>query len=314
MKLGYRERVVLIIVLIIAILGLGIFVFIKPQYEQLTDNKKSRDELKTAWDAKLVEFDRINNTQAKIEKRVDEGRQTAKLFTGEMNSVELAQFLQKEFINTEKNTEDEVVLKDSVSVSDAGTASLSYYYYRPNVVTYPLYENADLDGSLAEALNKKMEEANTFALHSAQTAGSSAASFTMLINREDTMDFLDNVYKYCANRETMMIESVTLKECDFNENYEEDENGQAAPVQPAANDDEAEGEGEGEEGEGEAEAAAPANDEAAEIPAGIKPGYTEATVAYRVFYMQEPTDPDLGPKYDKTIWDGDGWRDPEPAE
>jgi hypothetical protein len=313
MKLGYRERVVLIIVLIIAILGLGIFVFIKPQYEQLNDNKKRRDDLKTAWDAKLAEFDRINNTQKKITDRVEEGRGIAQKFTDEMDSVELAQFLQKQFINTEKNVEDEVMLKDSVTVTDAGTASLSYYYYRPNAVTYPLYENADLDGSLAEALNKKMEEANTFALHSAQTAGSSAASFTMLINREDTMEFLDNVYKYCANKETMMIESITLKECDFNENYKEDENGQAAPVQPAANDDE-EGEGEGEEGEGEAEAAAPANDEAAEIPAGIKPGYTEATVAYRVFYMQEPTDPALGDPYNKTVWDGDGWRDPVPAE
>jgi len=313
MKLGYRERVILIIVLIIAIFGLGIFVFIKPQWEQLNDNKARRDTLKTEWDGKLAEFDRINPTRDKINEDVENGRKLAQKFTGEMTSVELAKFLQDKFINTEKNIEDEVILKDSVAVSDPGTASLSYYYYRPNVVTYPLYENADLDGSLAKAVAEKMKEANTFALHSAQTTGSGAATFTMLINREDTMEFLDAIYNYCkGDKETMMIESVTLKECDFNEDYEEGENAEAAPVQPAANDDEAEGEGEGEEGE--AEAAAPAAEEPAEVPNGIKPGYTEVTVAYRVFYMQEPTKADVGDEYHKEIWDGEEWRDPAPAQ
>ncbi|MCQ2407406.1 MAG: hypothetical protein MJ065_02620 [Oscillospiraceae bacterium] len=309
MKLGYRERVVLIIVLLIAIFGLGIFVFIKPQWEQLTDNKKQREKLQVEWEGKLAEFDRINPTRDKIQKRVSEGSDLAQKFTAEMTSVELAEFLQKNFINTEKNTADEVILKESVSVSDPGTASLSYYYYRPNVVTYPLYENADFDGSLAKAVEEKMKEANTFALHSAQTAGSSAATFTMLINREDAMEFLDAIYNYCSgSKETMMIESVTLKECDFNENYEEDGNTPAAPVQPAANDDE-----EGEDGEGEAEAPAPTANEPAEIPDGIKPGYTEVTVAYRVFYMQKPTPADVGDEYHKEIWDGEEWRDPQPA-
>lgn len=307
MKLGYRERVVLIIVLIVAIFGLGIFVFIKPQWEKLNDNKKRRDDLKSAWDSKLVTFEGINKTQKNIRESVEEGRKTAQKFTGEMNSIELAKFLQDKFINTDKNTEDEVSLKGTVSVSDPGTSSLNYYYYRPNVVTYPLYENADLDGSLAEALSKKMEEANTFALHSAQTAGSSTASFTMLINREDTMAFLDAIYDHCKNgKETMMIESVTLKDCNFNEDYEEGEEQQQQAAPPADNE-------EGDEEEGEA--APPANDEEKnKVPAGVKPGYTEVSVAYRVFYMQEPTDPELGPEYKSTIWDGDEWRDPAPAK
>ena len=40
MKLGYRDRVVLIIAIIVVILGIGIFVFIKPKWESLNENKE----------------------------------------------------------------------------------------------------------------------------------------------------------------------------------------------------------------------------------------------------------------------------------
>ena len=40
MKLSYRERIILIVAIILVILGIGIFVFIKPKYEKMTSNKE----------------------------------------------------------------------------------------------------------------------------------------------------------------------------------------------------------------------------------------------------------------------------------
>ena len=44
MKLSYRDRIILLIVLVVAILLLGVFVFIKPQWEALNTNKKTLED------------------------------------------------------------------------------------------------------------------------------------------------------------------------------------------------------------------------------------------------------------------------------
>ena len=42
MKFGYRDRIVLLIVVVVVIFLLGIFVFIKPKWESLNENKKKK--------------------------------------------------------------------------------------------------------------------------------------------------------------------------------------------------------------------------------------------------------------------------------
>ena len=296
MKLSYRDRIVILVAIVIVIIGLGIFLFIKPAWQKLNTSKEERETLQTEWDAKLLEFDRIPARQENINKRYDEGLKLSEEFTDEMGSIELDQFLRDQFVNTQQNIDDDVQVKGEYTVTDESTASLSYYYYLPNIVTYPLYESADLDGSLAVEAAKKLLDSNILSARSAQTVGSGAATFTLLINREDTMALLDAVKKYAdEHKDAMLIESVSLKEADFNENLEQEE--QQAPAAPELDED------------GNPIPAAnnpPANTQTNEE--GAKKDYTEATIAYRAYYIQEPTKPDVGDKYDKTIWDGDGWR------
>jgi hypothetical protein len=303
MKFGYRDRIVLLIVVIVLILSIGIFVFIRPKYEQLNTNKDVRKNLEDEWNQKLQEFSMIPKRQEVINTKYQEGAELAKEFTDEMTSVELDKFLQDTFINTDKFREDEVKTIESVQVSNKGTSSLGYYYYTPSIVTYPLYEYADLDGSLKKAANEKLSESKLLGARSAQTVGSSSSKLKLLINREDTMALLDAVNDYAnAHKDTMMIESVTMKEYDFNEKYldedaeqaeekveeeqEVDDDGNPVEKAPAAQDDENE----------------------KKIPAGVKPGYTEVSISYRVFYVQAPTKPDVGPTYDESIWEGKEWR------
>lgn len=292
MKLGYRERITILVVIVIVILGLGIFLLIKPAWEKLSTNKETRDQLQTEWDAKMLEFDRIPARQDNIKQRYKEGVDLSAEFTDEMDSVQLDQFLRDKFINTPQNTEDEVKVQDSITISDISTSSLNYYYYVPNIVTYPLYEHADLDGSLALDAAKKLMDSNILAARSSQTVASGSAEISLLINREDTMTLLDAVKDYAEkNKDAMIIESVQLDEADFNENIEVEEEQQ----QETQFDDE------GNPIPNTQQATTTNND-------GTKKGYTKVTINYRVFYMQEPTEPDVGPAYNKSIWEGDGWR------
>ena len=302
MKFGYRDRIVLLIVVIVVIFALGIFVFIKPKWEQLNTNKETRKSVAAEWQGKLNEFKLIPTLQKKIKEKYQEGLDLSANFTDEMNSIELAKFVQDQFINNEKFQEDEVEVKDSVKLSEMGTSSLSYYYYTPSIVTYPLYEYADLDGSLKEAAAKKMEESALLSTRSAQTVGSSSAQLKLLINREDTMALLDAVYNYAKDKkDTMIIESVSLKDCDFNESYLEDgdQPKKDAPKEPELDED---------GNPIEADDNANAQDDEKDIPEDVKPGYTLVDIAYRTFYMQEPTEPEVGDPYDETIWDGKEWQ------
>ena len=297
MKLSYRDRIVILIAIIVVILGLGIFLLIKPAWQKLNKSKEEFETLNTEWDAKLLEFDRIPARQENIQQRYEEGKKLATEFTDEMSSVELDKFLRNQFINTQQNIDDEVAVKGNFDITDAGTSSLSYYYYAPDIVTYPLYESADLDGSLALEAAKKLLDSNILSARAAQTVGSSSSTFTLLINRKDTMDLLDAVKKYAeANKDAMLIESVTLKEADFNENLEEEEEEGGQQAEPETDED------------GNPIAPAGKNDEKANTIPDVKKDYTEVTITYRAYYVQAPTKPDVGDKYDKTIWDGEGWR------
>lgn len=286
MKLGYRDRIIILIVLVVVILGLGIFLFIKPKWETLNSNKETLANLETEWDAKMLEFDRIPARQDIIKQRYETGKQLSTEFTDEMGAVELDQFLRDQFVNTPQNIDDEVKVKDTFSVTELGTSSINYYYYVPNIVTYPLYEYADLDGSLAVEAAKELLESNILSARSSQTVGSSSATVKLMINRANTMTLIDAVNEYAVkNKDAMLIESIALKDADFNENVEME-------------DEDVEYDEDGNViGGGEAQTAD-----------GSKKDFTEVTIVYRAYFMQEPTEPDVGPAYDKTIWDGDAWR------
>lgn len=295
MKFGYRDRIILMVVIVLVIFGVGIFGFIKPQRDKM---KKAEQQLKTeqeGWDMQLREFDRIDPVQKKIERKYNEGSEFAEKFTDEMTDVQLDEFLRDQFINTEDMIEDEVKVRNAVTLNADTTNSVSYFYYTPNIVTYPLYEYADLDGSLADALAEKMHDADILSKRTPQTVGAGTAQLVIQMKKENLMNLLDRVDQYAkSHNDAMMIKSVTIDDFTFNKDLGEEEG--AANNQPQLD----------EEGN-PIEAAAPKNDENANDE--IRKDYSNVMIDYIVLYVQEPTKPELGDKYDPTIWDGNEWKD-----
>ena len=292
MKFGYRDRIILLVVCVIVIFGIGIFVFIKPKYEKLKDHRDQRDTLADEWKIQLHEFEMIPTRQTKIEKNYQEATDIAENFTDEMNAVELDQFLQEQFMNIEDHVDDDgkatVKLVSGLSVSDETTASLGYYYYTPSIVTYALYEYADMDGSLAAAAAEKRKEADILSARGSQSVGAGTSSFTVLITREDTMKLIDAIHQYAVDHsDAMLIRSVDFE--DYHFNSVPGQTGAAAAT-PGA--------------EGETGATAGANTGITEETEG----YTKVTISYDVYYMQEPTKPDVGPSYDASVWDNGQWK------
>ncbi len=303
MKFGYRDRIILLIVCIVVIFAVGIFVFIKPKWEDLNNHQDQLKTVEETWDKQVKNYDQITTRQDVIKNKYDNAKTLSTHFTDSMTSIEMDDFLRSQFLNTEKFKTDEVQIRDSFAVTDEATATLAYYYYTPNVVTYPLLESADLDGSLAKAAQEKRKEVDFLAVRAPQAVGSGSANFTLRINREDTMALLDAIKAYAENPQNenaMMITSVQLAECDFNENLELDNkkgNGNAN-----ANPDNGEGDGTGQQQAGNNK------NNNGETEDGKRPGYTLVTINYQAFYVQEPTEPYTGDPYDKNIWNGNEWR------
>jgi hypothetical protein len=283
------------VVIVLVIFGVGVFGFIKPMRDKM---KKAEQQLATAqsdWDMQLREFDRIDPIQKKIERKHKEGTEFAEKFTDEMTDVELDEFLRNEFINTEDMVEDEAKVRNAVTLNADTTSSVSYYYYTPNIVTYPLFEYADMDGSLADAIAAKMHDSDVLSKRAPQTVGAATASLVIQMKKENLMNLLDRVDQYAkSHNDAMMITSVTIEDFEFNKDYGEEEG--AAKNQPQLD----------EEGN-PIENAAPNNDENADDE--TRKDYSNVTINYKALYVQEPTKPELGDKYDPTIWDGNEWKD-----
>lgn len=289
MKLSYRERIVLIVAIVIVIFGIGIFVFIKPKYEKMKKNKETLKTTQEAWDKKLDSFKLIPVRQESINNNYQTGLTLSQDFTDEMTSVEMDEFLQG-FLNGEQFVENKVAVKNEMRVGDEMANAISFYYYKPNVVTYPLYEAADLDESLAKAAEEKLHDANIFGARKAQTISTGEESFTVKIKREELMTFLDELAKHAKDtKDAMLITSVTLEDCNFNEDLEDGTGAQEGQV----------------DAEGNPVAAAPKADNAKN---GVEKDYTLASISYIAYYIQEPQKPDVGPVYDETIWNGNEWR------
>lgn len=299
MKFGYRDRIVLLIACVVIIFGIGIVLFIKPKYESLKKDKKARDEAKKEWAIQLEKFDGIPGRQDKLNADFETAKGESKKFVDSMDAIDLDNFLREKFMNTEEHIEHGMRLDGGLSVSDAGTASLNYYYYTPSVVTYPLYELADMDGSLAKAAADKRHESDVLSTRAAQTVGAGDATFALKVNRKDAMALIDAVHDYAVkNKDAMILHSVTFSDYKFLGGLELDEDGNVKKddtAQTANPDETTPGTTEGEE----------------EEDLG---GTATMTVSYSVYYMQEPTKPDVGPSYDPSVWETDAWRTYSQAE
>ena len=292
MKLSYRERIILIIAIVIVIFGVGIFVFIKPKYERMTQNKELCDKLEKEWQVQLTKFKEIPERQDTVNQTYQKGLKMSEHFTPEMTSVQMDEFIQS-LMNNEEFIKNKASAKDTTTLKDESTTSISYFYYTPNIVTYPLYEAADLDGSLAKEAAEKLKEANILAARKSQTISGGEQTFTVLIKYQDLMEFLNKVISVSKEKDdTMLITGIKVKDAAFNDGTKkgDDEKNQDAQ------DDEDEDDN---------------NNQQQQNPNGqekVKRGYSEVTITYRALYIQEPRKPDVGPDYDETIWDGNEWR------
>lgn len=202
MKISKQEQLFIIIFIVAAIIGVGFFVFLLPNFNNIDVNNKNLESTKTRYAELQKKLEHEATIDDEIKTAYEEGKNLANSFYNDMTTYE-ADEIMRQFIARGKN-----ITIDGLSVSPFGTSSLSITTFTPTEVTYPLKDFANtvvqqeeevIDITKMSARERmiyfKKLTANVLATSQPVTVGSITVSFTAhsdeLQNLHDFVDLLN---------------------------------------------------------------------------------------------------------------------------
>ena len=224
MKLSKQERIATIVILILVILGVGIFVFIKPAIDGLASTQKNLDNKQAEYKADLEKAGRKADLRTDIEKAYEEGEHLADMFFPELASYEADEAMRAFLAQCKAN-----VVVEQLEVEEPTTAILSPYFSVSEEVVYELKSYATRGVEPDEAETRRLERLAQLqsALGSAQTIGASTVSFTVsAIDREELLKFADEVNNYIVKengkdtRKALILNGMSFEYPEIEKEYE----------------------------------------------------------------------------------------------
>lgn len=220
MKLNYRDKVILAIVLAVAIILAGFFALIKPKRQAIKDNQVRLEEVQAQETEIRNKIARIKTLQTKIDETFSKADTLTKIFVPKKKidqTTLLDQFMQ---IYAEKC---EVKVRE-LRVDDTAAAALTYYYKPYTEVATALRESADVNGSLLEKVEKESEESTLISGRNVETIMSTRYGLSIRGEYQNVMKYIDMIAK---EEDAILITAFGM------EIFEEDEDANKNPA-PAA--------------------------------------------------------------------------------
>ena len=220
MKLNYRDKVILGIILALFIIIGGYIGLIKPKRALIKDNEDKRKEVEDERD----KIERRIATGTQLEKDIDEAYKKAddlgKIFVDKKDIDEttlLDKFMQ-EYAN-----ECEVKVIE-LKVDDIAANSLAYYYKPYTEVASALRESADINGTMLEQVEADSKEATTIEERNVETIMSTRYGIEVVGEKQNLWKYMDKISETDG--------AILITSLDFEIYDEEDE--EEEKNQPAA--------------------------------------------------------------------------------
>ena len=204
MKLSYRDKVILIIVIVLVVLGAGIFCFIKPKYEAL---QVSKDRL-AAKEAEKAEVEAKMGTLEDLKKKLEDDikavEEDQKQFLSEKDYGEtylISQYLMQKL-------EPTGITITGVDVPQLEALDIEAYEYNKLAVAYPMKINSDISNELPEEViqaynNSYPDKASTVELASSIVTVNYTAD-----SDEDIFKAVDTIFE---NEENLHLLTVSAE-------------------------------------------------------------------------------------------------------
>jgi len=137
MKISKQEQIFIIIFIVAAIIGVGFFVFVLPNFNNIEVNNKNLTNTKNQYAELQKKLEHEATIDAEIDAAYEEGKNLADSFYDDLTTYE-ADEIMRQFLAKAKD-----VKIDGLSISPFATSTLSISVFRPTEVTYPLKDFAN---------------------------------------------------------------------------------------------------------------------------------------------------------------------------
>jgi hypothetical protein len=202
MKISKQERILIVVFLVAAIIGVGVFVFVLPNFNKIGANNKQLATAKQEYSNVLSQLEHESTIDTEISQAYEEGKNLAETFYSDLTEYE-ADEIMRQFIAKGKN-----ITVDGLNVSPFTTQSLSVSVFTPTEVTYPLkdfantvVEQPDVTTDISSMSTRelvmyaKQVTATLLAASDPVTVGSITVSFTAHSDKlQNLHDFVNLLY------------------------------------------------------------------------------------------------------------------------
>lgn len=225
MKLNYRDRIILLIVIAVVILAGGFFGLVKPRYNDIKENKAQRDTIQAEWDgldAKIQQIPTLRDSIKKTKASADELTKkfyTASDYTGEdgkslIRDGQIIGFMKPYQLDMYMRTMiDEANLKVvSMEAGEISDTTLDYYYYTPVVPTTAILDLADLNGNYTAEINKKLEESNAISERVPESLFVQQYGISVKATKDDLWAFMTTISE---KNKAIRIDSISIADTNF---------------------------------------------------------------------------------------------------
>ena len=158
MKLSYREKIGLLVVVVLVVIIVFIAWPIKTIRGNIKTHEAQRTEVQAVYKDTQRKIAQIPAIEGNINKIYDETKGLSEKFFGHVDNINLDKYFEG-LLNKEpyvKGGKNQLEIVDKFTIDDAGDGEIPFYYYVPNVITYPILEAADTNGNLLETTDKAL--------------------------------------------------------------------------------------------------------------------------------------------------------------
>ena len=220
MKLNYREKVILGVLLALIICVAGYVGLIRTESQKIKDNKAiltQKEADKAEVEGKIAQIVPLTN-------EINDTYTNTKNLTSDfvsydmiLNSTDVDQFMQK------YADENEVKIF-SLSATNLSSSAISYYYFTPEYPGESMLEQSDLNGGVMQGVNAEKAESKALGERTVEEALTATYNIQVRGTKEAIWNFMKALEE---QDETVIINAVSIEDYKFG--VVEDENGNEIP-------------------------------------------------------------------------------------
>jgi len=220
MKISYREKIVLLVVVVLTVILIFVMWPIKNLRASIKEHQATHAAVKEVYDENHRIINEIPKIEANITKIYDESKGINDTFVLHKENFEIDEYVQNILNNSDKfkgTDKNKFEVLSSFVQSEAVADTLSFYYSKPSVITYTILENADINGDLLEkndpALYKKVNDAVIIEELEEQEVELHQGTISARFTKDSLFDFIDLL----EEKETgIIVDNVTITDYHFN--------------------------------------------------------------------------------------------------